>query len=522
MFAICLASCDDDSSNVSSSSELSSFVSSLASPDSETETAVSYSDVVAVDTSANEICTTTSYKSNEQFSELVLLDPTSDVIYVGSILDGQSVDDGSYTPIVLPRASMKISTNFENLSGSGTAVVDEPSLSSVREAIKSMVSDAPIVGSTSAATSFEIKQVHSESEVDVAVGASVKFAGVKISNNFDFSSSAKSSHFLIKYVQTYYTVDMDLPASAADMFASSVTKKQLEVALGESKKVPAYVSSVKYGRIAYFAVESDDDSSSFKDSLNACFKSFAAGSTDTSYKKVLSSCSISGTVLGGSAADAAQAVSGINGMLDYIRNGGNYSDESPAAIVSFTLRKLSDNSVFKVLAGGQYEVTNCVSVFNSVTVAPKYFYGVTQANDVYGSITAQIVYDDGATDSSVSEYLFNCSSSSCVSFSKDKQYAFGQSKSFALQYNYTKFDNAILRISGSLYDHDGTNADDKYYLYSDAAGLSEFSVDYRLSDILNNKVALNSNGYIAISLRNDKDEDSDDFDNFVFALDVQL
>ena len=45
------------------------------------------------------------------------MDPTSDVIYPGSILDGNSVAEGSYRQIVLERGPLTISTDFPNIVG---------------------------------------------------------------------------------------------------------------------------------------------------------------------------------------------------------------------------------------------------------------------------------------------------------------------------------------------------------------------------------------------------------------------
>ena len=62
-------------------------------------------------------CECIKYKASEAFSEVLLMDPTSDVIYPGSILDGNSVAEGSYRQIVLERGPLTISTDFSEHCG---------------------------------------------------------------------------------------------------------------------------------------------------------------------------------------------------------------------------------------------------------------------------------------------------------------------------------------------------------------------------------------------------------------------
>jgi thiol-activated cytolysin len=117
------------------------------------------------------------------------------------------------------------------LQGKDSTTVDCPTLSTVRGAIKKMIDDANINGSTAATISYEIKEVNSEEELNVAIGASVKSSSMNIAGKFHFNSDEKKSHFLVKFVQSYYTVDMDLPASPSSLFAPDVTSYELGNAL---------------------------------------------------------------------------------------------------------------------------------------------------------------------------------------------------------------------------------------------------------------------------------------------------
>lgn len=53
--------------------------------------------------SGTTFCKSTKYKLGPEYSEGFLLNPTSDVIYPGAIIDGNSIKDGGYRLISLPR-----------------------------------------------------------------------------------------------------------------------------------------------------------------------------------------------------------------------------------------------------------------------------------------------------------------------------------------------------------------------------------------------------------------------------------
>ena len=65
------------------------------------------------------------------------------------------------------------------------------------------------------------------------------------------------------------------------------------------------------------------------------------------------------TIIGGSGDEASGAISGIDGIRKFITTGGNYSKDSPGAVLSYTLRSISDNSVMKSLLASEYSIRNC-------------------------------------------------------------------------------------------------------------------------------------------------------------------
>ena len=158
-------SCKDEEKDGSELGSLDDYVSQLVDPDQPTVTdgKQQVGDVEKeIDNVTKTYCTTTTYKAGAEYDEMMLMDPTSNVIYPGSIIERNSVIDGSYRQIVLDRAPMKILTDLQNFDGDCVAVVENPSLSSVRSSIKSMIYDANINGSTGAKVNYSVEQIESE------------------------------------------------------------------------------------------------------------------------------------------------------------------------------------------------------------------------------------------------------------------------------------------------------------------------------------------------------------------------
>lgn len=202
-----------------------------------------------------------------------------------------------------------------------------------------MMYDSGVDGATPVACSFEIKEIVSEEQLAMAVGASVEYNKLKLRDNFDFSKTSTTSKYLVKFQQVYYTVNVDAPSSPSKFFDSSVSASDLRQAIGGGSTVPVYVSSIKYGRAAYFCVESNEKSDSVANVLESSFKlgksSIVLNDSTTAQSK-MKDYSISGTVIGGSSEDAVDAVKGYEKMIEFITKGGNFSKESPAKPVAFT------------------------------------------------------------------------------------------------------------------------------------------------------------------------------------------
>ena len=377
------------------------------------------------------------------------------------ILDGNSIVTGEYKPILgCTRAPLTISTDFANTSVSSSTVIESPTLSSIRDGIKKCIANAEITGSTAAKLSWEITEVQSEEQLQLSIGATANIGRkAKISNQFNWNDDSKKSRFLIKFVQTYYTIDIDFPPTPSDWFINT-TLDDFKRALGDKPSVPCYVSSVSYGRRAYICIESSASAKEVSDALNASFK-FGAVSTDISTNiqnnKTLSEAKYSGIIIGGSASDASKAINNQQAVLDFIANGGDFSKDSPAAMVSYKLRKLSDNTTFNVISAGTYYLRSCESRFGTLVVTPQKIGSLSDVSPISGQMAMSTMQNTGSSDA---QYFLNISNHTIKI--QDPLTSFMDKTNLKLEFNVDKSVECFIWLNLNI-KSDNSN-DGKYYV----------------------------------------------------------
>lgn len=322
-----------------------------------------------VDDSGNYICTMQGVKWAPEYDELNLLDPKSEVIFPGNLMDANTIPTGGYTPITnVERAPAKISISLLTKPGDKPyETVENPSLSSVREATNTLLHRVAD-GSTPAFISFDIQSIRAREEAELAIQANFSGWGAKVSSNYSFESNQQKSRFLVRFFQKYYTIDMDLPKTPCSMFKDGQLPG-IEVFNGTS---PVYVSSVTYGRMVYFMIESDSSSEEMQAALSASFHRFKVGGDldiEYKYRQTIEQSHISALVIGGNADGAVQSVTGVESLLQFLTADGDFSVTSPGAPIAYTMRYLKDNSVARIVLNSEYTIRNCEVKGEEVTLS---------------------------------------------------------------------------------------------------------------------------------------------------------
>jgi thiol-activated cytolysin len=342
-------------------------------------------------------CTTRDLTETRQYDRIVAYAANSDSLYPGALLGADSVVSGLFTQVVLPRAPATISVSLENLGGTKQAVIADPSLSSYRDALAGIL-DAEITGSTPANLYSEIEEVHSEQQLNMALGVQASWGlGIaSLKSSFDFSKQDVLSRYVVRYTQAYYTVDLDAPAMPSAMLGRGVALGDVQAKMA-SDDPPVYVSSVTYGRMVVFTFESQYSAEEMSAALDFAYSGGVdvSGNVSVTYKDILSQSKITAFILGGDAGTAVQTIDSYDALIDFIKSGGNYSRQSPGAPIAYKLSYLKDNSPARMSFTTDYQVVDCVRVSQKVQVTLQSIIVDDAGGDpgddleLYGQITAQ-------------------------------------------------------------------------------------------------------------------------------------
>jgi thiol-activated cytolysin len=319
--------------------------------------------------SGDYMCSTQNLEQTEQFDKIVAFAANSGSMYPGAIIGADSVDTGLFTPKVLGRAPLTFSASLEGVvAGEVSATLEEPSLSSFRDAMGQIL-DQNVVGQTPANIFAQIEEVYSSEQLSLALGVNVQWLAGGIESSFGFGQEETRSRFVVNFTQSYYTVDVDPPGTAADFFSDDVTLDEVIEKIDDEP--PTYVSSVTYGRMVYFAVTSEFSSQELRAALDFGFKGTVSvdGSVSLTHEEVLENSEITAYILGGNGEIAVQAIYGVDELRAFIESGGTWSKDSPGAAIAYKLAYMHDDSAARYSLTTDYELTECERVSQNVRVA---------------------------------------------------------------------------------------------------------------------------------------------------------
>jgi thiol-activated cytolysin len=404
-------------------------------------------------------CTTQNLAETRQYDRIVAYAANSDSLYPGAIVSADSVLSGLFTQIVLPRSPATISVSLENLGGGKTAVIAEPSLSAYREALAGIL-DAEITGATPANLYSEIEEVHSEQQLDMALGiqASWGLGLASLKTSFDWSSQQTRSRYVVRYTQAYYTVDLDAPTSPSALLAPTVRLSDVQARMDETRP-PVFVSSVTYGRMIVFTFESEYSAEEMGAALDFAYSGGVdvKGDVSVTYKDIISKSKITAFILGGDAGTAVQTIDSYESLIAFIKEGGNYSKQSPGAPIAYKLNYLKDNSPARMSFTTSYDVKDCARVSQKIRVALTSIAVDDDGGDggddleIYGRIWAEGVVGSGT--------LFDKNGDNAVVIREGQQFGQGTPLAEAV-IEVSPKPGQVLRLRGDLRESDPFNDDD--------------------------------------------------------------
>jgi thiol-activated cytolysin len=392
-------------------------------------------------------CTTENLMETRQYDRIVAYAANSDSLWPGALVSADSVVSGLFTQVVLPRAPATISVSLENLAGTKQATVTDPSLASYRDALASIL-DSDITGSTAANIYSEIEQVHTQQQLDMALGVQASWGlGIaSLKTSFDFANTKIRSRYVVRYMQAYYTVDLDAPTAPSQLFAPDVPLADVQARMDEQRP-PVYVSSVTYGRMVLFTFESEYSALEMGAALDFAYSGGAdvSGDVSVTYKDILSKSKITAFILGGDAGAAVQTIDSYDALIAFIKQGGNYSRQSPGAPIAYKLAYLKDNSPARMSFTTSYDVHDCVRVSQKVKVTLR-----SIAVDSGGDRTVSGTIDASGTTTGT---LFSKTNSNAVQIKQGQAFGSAASPIGETVIDVVPQPNNAIRLHAQLTDH---------------------------------------------------------------------
>ena len=277
------------------------------------------------------------YETNEHV-------PTQELmryIYLGSILQGGSIEKQRFVPVLKPVDPITISYSFP--ARWVTDIIMKPSLSAQRQSLQNIMNKEGMEGKQLGSFSYNTRQFTYFEELKLAFGANVNIARIlDIDISVDKGKIRRKTGLFAKIIQRNYTVDMDLPIDGNLLLNHDEINN-----IGRYD--PVYISSITYGRMALISMESFESYDKLRVALQVALQAKVInGELDFSLeqKKILKEAEINVVVYNGEGEGTVKTIKGWDEFQKFIIQGGRFSKDLPGDAIFYTASYLSDNSPY--------------------------------------------------------------------------------------------------------------------------------------------------------------------------------
>ncbi len=316
--------------------------------------------------------TTTPYSITRTPEKIVTLNPDVEVLWVGSLLQGDGFVNGIGSLAELPiRQRAPLTVAIDILTGENTRVVDVPDQASVNQAIGGLIQAAHDAGHTAGSDIYFTKETtHSLDQASLKMGISASYMGASIKSSLSASMSAETRTVSAYFVQRMFTVSMVLPQTPDAVFSAEFTEDHLADQMERGRmgpdNLPVYVSSIAYGRILIFTFSSSAMETEINATLNVVYNGGEfGGELSAEQQDILENAQISVVAVGGDAEHALQLIRS-NNLSDFFTSDTPLTTARP---ISYTVRNLADNSIAQISETTNYNLREYVPAEIAVTGA---------------------------------------------------------------------------------------------------------------------------------------------------------
>ena len=317
-------------------------------------------------------CTTTPYSLTTTPEDIVTLNPDIEVLWVGSLLQGEGHLGGIGSLAELPiRQRAPITVSIDLLTADNTETVDNPTVASVNQAIGRLVDAAHQAGHRAGSNIFYTSEsTYSLDQASLKMGLSASYMGTSVKTSLSANLSEEKRTVTAYFVQRMFTAYMIPPQNPEDVFSDAFTQDMLEREEASGRmgpgNLPVYISSVVYGRILMFSFTSTASEEKINATLSVLYNGGDfGGELEGDLVDVLNQADIQVVAVGG---DATQALDLIkdNNLGAYFTTDATLTSARP---ISYTVRNLDDNSIARVSETTEYDLKTCIPADVPVTGA---------------------------------------------------------------------------------------------------------------------------------------------------------
>lgn len=291
--------------------------------------------------------------------DIAVVDSINDRTYPGALLlANRKLIENMPTSLQVKRAPLTLGINLPGMTKDGVATVEEPSYSSVKIAINTMLKSWLERYSekyhTPANCSYSEIQAYSMDQLAIKLGCNMNLLQTKLGIDFESISRGEKSVFVIVFKQIFYTVAIDGPESPAALFADDVTWKMIADQGVNDENPPAYVANVAYGRTIYVALETESHNQNIEAQIKLAIKDNDLNA-NVMKQKIFENCKYTAIVIGGDATSHVPVVTKDFGEIQkVILDNSLFSATNPGAPISYTAVFLKHNELATVNSTTEY------------------------------------------------------------------------------------------------------------------------------------------------------------------------
>ena len=328
------------------------------------DTAIAPIGAMIADMSNSILCTSTPYSITQNPEEIVTFGSTPDVLYLGSLIQGDSYIGGLGSMDELPiRQRAPLTMAVKLLTGTDiTRTVTNPDAASVQLALSDIIAEATEGGHQSGSRMwYAYKQSYSSVQAALSLGVSFKYMGTAGRAALDFSMSTKTNTVTAFFKQIMFEAYIVRPQTPAQFFNAEFTKERLDeqIALGNigPDNLPVYVSRIQYGRMLIYSMTASTSAYMVTSAVEASYKGLQSVSADirAEVASILQTATIKVATIGGSADNALELLK-TGSLQEYFTTDDPLTTAEPLA---YALCNLADGSLAKVSETTEYDLQEC-------------------------------------------------------------------------------------------------------------------------------------------------------------------